>query len=351
MNPTKSRWPRWAPWCVVALLAVFPLVAPVFGIDFYVGFVRRMLIFAIAAASLNFILGYGGLAVLGHAGFVGVGAYALVAFVDANVSSAWIVWPGAMAASALMGLLIGLVALRTKGIYLIMSTLAFAQMLYVIAVSLRKYGGDDGYTLSQPTSFAFGYSTADNRFFYWTVLLLFVSAMAVLNLATRSRLGHALMGIRDNEVRMQALGYPVFALKLAAFTGAAAIAGLAGALLAAHNSFVSPAIMHWTQSATLLVMVLIGGAGLRYGGPIGAVVWIGLEEVARLHTEYWHWPLGVVLLIVTFAAPRGIATIRLWRARSGSSMDASAAPVASPVTSPTPAVGPSPRPTPVGEPG
>ena len=306
-----DRLARWAPWALVVLLAVFPLVAPLAGLDFYVGFVRRAMVFAMAAASLNFILGFGGMAALGQAGFLGVGAYALVALADAGVQSAWLLWPAGLLAGGVAAALIGLIVLRTRGVYLIMSTLAFAQMLYFVAVSLRAYGGDDGYNLLERPTFGLGLESADEKTFYWAVLALLAGVMALLNRATRSRFGHALMGIRDNETRMRAMGYPVMRLMLAAFALAGAVAGLAGALLVSHNAFVSPSAMHWTQSATLLVMVVIGGVGLRWGGPIGAAVWIALEEILKQVTEYWHLPLGLLLIAIVFVAPRGLAGIRL----------------------------------------
>ena len=300
---------RWVPWIAVVLLAAFPLVASSLGLDFYVNFVRRALIFALAAASLNFILGFGGMAALGHMGFLGVGAYTLVALSDMGLQSAWIIWPAAMVAAGLAAALIGLIALRTRGVYFIMITLAFAQMLYYVAVSLRAYGGDDGYNLSARPGFGLGLDSTNEPTFYWVVLALFTGVMALLNRATLARFGHALTGIRDNETRMQAMGFPVFRLKLAAFAIAGAVAGLAGALLVSHNNFVSPSVMHWTQSATLIVMVVIGGVGRRWGGPIGAAVWIGLEEIVKQFTDYWHMPLGFLLIAIVFLAPRGLAGI------------------------------------------
>jgi len=322
------RTARYLPWVALLLLAVFPLVAPSLGLDFYVGFVRRVLVFALAAAGLNFILGYGGLAALGHCGFLGVGAYTLVALADAGINSAWLLWPLALLVAALVAALIGLVALRTRGVYFIMITLAFAQMLYYIAVSLRPYGGDDGYNLMTPTSFGLGLNTLNDGIFYWVVLALFAGAMVLFNRVTRSRFGHALMGVRDNETRMRALGFPVGRIQLTAFAIAGGVAGLAGALLVSHNNFASPSMMHWTQSATLLVMVVIGGVGQRWGGPVGAVVWIGLEEVVKAYTDYWHLPLGVLLIAIVFLAPRGIAGLLQGRARTTPA--ASAEPAVSP---------------------
>ncbi|MDO9360254.1 MAG: branched-chain amino acid ABC transporter permease [Polaromonas sp.] len=300
---------RWFPLLILALLAAFPLLAPLVGIEYYVGFVRRALIFALAAASLNFILGFGGLAALGHAGFLGVGAYTLVAMSDAGLESAWLMWGAAMLVAGLASALIGLIALRTRGVYFLMITLAFAQMLYYIAVSLRAYGGDDGYNLMARPGLGLGLDSMNESTFYWVVLALLAVAMWLLNRATASRFGHALMGIRDNETRMQAMGYPVFRLRLVAFTLAGALVGLSGALLTTQNSFISPSVMHWTQSATLIVMVVIGGVGRRWGGPVGAAAWIFLEEVFKQYTDYWHMPLGVLLILIVFLAPRGLSGI------------------------------------------
>lgn len=300
---------------ILGLLALFlalvalPLVAPLFGMEFYIGFVRRVLIVALAAASLNFILGFGGMVALGHAGFIGVGAYTVVALSDAGVASAWLLWPAAALVAGLAAALIGTVALRTRGVYFIMTTLAFAQMLYFVAVSLRSYGGDDGYTLPARPTLGLGIDLGNETHFYWLVLVLVALLLAWMQRATRSRFGHALMGIRDNEIRMRALGYPVFRIQLVAFAIAGAFAGLAGALLAGGNGFISPGAMHWTQSATLVVMVVIGGLGRSWGGPVGAVVWLMLEEVLKQYTDHWHLPLGLLLIAVALWAPKGLAAL------------------------------------------
>lgn len=307
-----TRFPgavRRLPWLVLALLAVFPLLAPTLGLEYYVGFVRRVLIVAIAATSLNFILGYGGMAALGHAGFIGVGAYTVVALVEAGVSSAWLAWGGALVFGGVAAALIGAVSLRTRGVYFIMITLAFAQMLYYLAVSLRTYGGDDGYGLYTPLAMGPWLDGAHPDVFYWVVLAIAAGVFALFSRVAHSRYGHALRGIRDNETRMVALGYPVFRLKLAGFVAAGAVAGLAGGLLASHNTFVSPGMMHWTQSALLLVMVILGGLGRRWGAPLGVALWLTLEEALKMHTDYWHWPLGVLLLLVVFHAPQGLAAL------------------------------------------
>ena len=307
MNTAPSRWI--VPLLLLAALAAFPIAASALGQDFYIGFMRRVLIFALAATSLNFILGYGGMVALGHAGFVGVGAYTVVVLVDAGFSSAALMWGAAIVAAALVAAAIGAISLRTKGVYFIMITLAFAQMLYFVFVSLRSYGGDDGFTLPTRPVLPFGLDANNESTLYWVMLALVALVLWAYHRAIDSRFGHVLTGIRDNETRMRALGYPVFKLQWVGFVLAGAAAGLAGAMLATHNSFVSSGVMHWTQSATLLIMVVLGGAGQRWGGVMGAVIWLLLEELFKLSTEYWHMPLGLLLIAVALYAPRGVSAL------------------------------------------
>lgn len=290
----------------LVLLLVFPLVAPALNLDFYVSFVRRVLIFALAATSLNFILGYGGMVALGHAAFFGAGAYVVAMLSVQGVSQALIAWPVAMLIAGALALVIGLISLRTRGVYFIMITLAFAQMVFYLFISLRQYGGEDGLNLKGPSLLP-GLNLADDRTFYYVVLVVVLACLWWLNRLINARFGQALQGIRENESRMEALGYPVFRIKLLAFVIAGVMAGLAGALLASHNQFVSPSLMHWTASANLIIMVIVGGIGLRYGGLVGAAVMLWLEEVLRLYTDYWHLPLGVLLLAIVLFAPRGLA--------------------------------------------
>jgi len=294
------------PWLCLVLLIVFPLVAPALNLDFYVSFVRRVLIFALAATSLNFILGYGGMVALGHAAFFGAGAYVAAILSTQGLQQAWLGWPIAMLVSAALALIVGVISLRTRGVYFIMITLAFAQMVFYLFISLRQYGGEDGINLSAPLQLP-GLNLADSTTSYYVVLVVVVGCLWLMNRVIRARFGQALQGIRENEARMEALGYPVFKIKLLAFVLAGAVAGLAGALLANHNLFVSPSLMHWTSSASLIIMVIVGGVGLRYGGVIGAAVMLWLEEVLRLYTDYWHMPLGVLLLAIVLFAPRGLA--------------------------------------------
>lgn len=295
------------PWVLLIVAALVPWLAGLLDQGYYVGFVRRMMIFAIAAASLNFIMGYGGMVSLGHAAFFGIGAYAVGIAMVHGVTSAWIAWPLAMLFAALAALAIGSISLRTRGVYFIMITLAFAQMVYYLAVGLKHYGGEDGLNLAQRSVIGLGLDLANETTLYYVVLVALAAVMLFLNRAVGARYGRVLMGIRENETRMEAIGFATYRYKLAGFAIAGGLAGLAGALFANHNLFVSPAALHWTQSATLVVMVLLGGIGFRYGGLAGAVALLMLEELLAALTDYWHLPLGLILLAVVFFAPRGLS--------------------------------------------
>jgi branched-chain amino acid transport system permease protein len=201
---------------------------------------------------------------------------------------------------------IGAISLRTRGVYFIMITLAFAQMLYYVFVSLRTYGGDDGLSLAKRNTLPW-FDSGSDVVFYYTVLLILAAALFGLSRLAASRFGTALRGIKDNEERMEALGFATYRFKLAAFVIAGALAGLAGALMANQNSFVSPNMMHWEQSGVALVMVILGGLGQLWGGFAGAVAYLVLEEVLSGYTKHWQIALGVILLLVVFFAPRGIA--------------------------------------------
>ncbi len=303
----RTHLRRALPWVLLLAAAVLPWLADALGQSYYIGLVRRVMIFAIAAASLNFIMGFGGMVSLGHAAFFGLGAYAVAIAATVGLTSAWVVWPLAMIVAATAALAIGAISLRTRGVYFIMITLAFAQMIYYLAVGLKQYGGDDGLNLPVRSQLGFGLDLGHEATLYWVVLALLAAVMLALNRAVDARFGRVLLGVRENETRMEAIGFPTFRYRLVAFTIAGAIAGLGGALFANHNLFVSPATLHWTQSATLVVMVLLGGIGYRYGGVLGAATLLLLEEILAAFTDYWHLPLGLILLAIVFFAPRGLA--------------------------------------------
>ena len=302
-------------WRAVALvllvMVALPWLTHGLGDSFYLTLASRVLIFAMAATSLNFILGFGGMVSFGHAAFVGAGAYTVAVLTQSGISDAWVLWPAAMLVSAVLAALIGAVSLRTQGVYFIMITLAFAQMLYYLVVSLKTYGGDDGLTLATRTQIGWGLDLANEQTFYAVTCVCMALVMAVLARVLNSRFGHVLQGIRDNEVRMQALGYAVYRYKWVAFVMAGALAGLSGALLANLGGFVSPSIMQWSQSGMLLMMVILGGVGHVWGGVWGAVVFLLLEEVLSSFTIHWQLGLGALLLTVVLVAPKGLAA--LWQ--------------------------------------
>jgi branched-chain amino acid transport system permease protein len=294
-----------------------PLVLQFTNNLFYVSLASRILIYALAATSLNLVLGYGGMISFGHAAFVGTGAYAASILLVEGVSSAWLAWPAALAAAALAALAIGAVSLRTRGVYFIMITLAFAQMMFYLVNSMKMYGGDEGLTLPRRPSLLV--DLGNEVSFYYVVLLLLVLSLYFLGRLESSRFGRVIAAIRQNEQRAEALGFPVYRYRLACFVIAGAAGGLAGALLAAHGKYVNPNVLHWTQSGTLMIMVILGGVGRLWGGVLGAVALLGLEHLIADYPIGWLAALapnyqqhaglavGLVLLAAVLFAPHGIA--------------------------------------------
>jgi branched-chain amino acid transport system permease protein len=299
------------------LFLALPLALQAADQMFYVSFASRVLIYALAATSLNLVLGYGGMVSFGHAAFVGAGAYVASICVAEGVTSAWIGWPAAVAAAALLAWLIGALSLRTRGVYFIMITLAFAQMMYYLVNSMKAYGGDEG--LSLPRRASLGFDLGNEIAFYYVVLFILAAVIFLLHRLVHSRFGRVIAAIRENEARAEAVGLPVFRYQLACFVIAGAAGGLAGALLASHGKYVNPGVLHWIQSGTLMIMVILGGVGRLWGGVIGAAVLLGLEHaiadyplpwLAQLYPNYQqHANLGVglVLLAIVLYAPQGIA--------------------------------------------
>jgi branched-chain amino acid transport system permease protein len=304
---------------VVALLAVFPLAMQALGLLFYVSFATRVLIYALAATSLNLVLGYGGMISFGHAAFVGTGAYVGSILVAEGITSAWIGWPAALAASAILAWIIGAVSLRTRGVYFIMITLAFAQMMFYLVNSMKAYGGDEGLTLPQRAEAGFGLDLGNDVVFYYVVLAILCGTLYALHRLVQSRFGRIVVAIRENETRVEAIGLPVYRYQLVCFVIAGAVAGLAGALLASHGKYVNPNVLHWLQSGTLMVMVILGGVGHLWGGVIGAAALLSLEHViadyplpwlvqlAPNYQQHANLGVGIVLLAIVLFAPQGLA--------------------------------------------
>jgi branched-chain amino acid transport system permease protein len=281
---------------------------------FYVSFASRVMIYAIAATSLNLVLGYGGMISFGHAAFVGTGAYVGSILVAEGVTSAFIGWPAAIAVSALAAWIIGAISLRTRGVYFIMITLAFAQMMFYLVNSMKAYGGDEGLTLPQRAS-----DLGNEVAFYYVVLSLLAVTIFLLHRLINSRFGRVIVAIRENEARAAAVGLPVFRYQLACFVIAGAAAGLAGALLASHGKYVNPNVLHWVQSGTLMIMVILGGVGHLWGGVLGAAMLLGLEhlisdypigwlaQLAPNYQQHANLGVGLVMLAIVLFAPQGIA--------------------------------------------
>jgi len=297
---------------LLGLLLVFPPLASALGLEFYMGLLTKIMIFALAASSLNLILGYGGMVSFGHAAFFGLGAYSVAILMREGVQSAWVIWPVAIALSALLALLIGAISLRTRGVYFIMITLAFAQMLYFVVVSFKQYGGEDGLRARRP-NFAI-FEPTDTALYYLTLAVL-MAGLYLLARLVNSRFGRVLQAIRENESRAAALGYPVYQFQLVAFVVAGALAGLAGVLMAHYTQYASPNLLAWQQSGHLMMMVILGGVGQFWGGVLGAVALSLVEEVLQDLTIHWQLGVGVILLLVVLFAPKGLAG--LWSRGKG----------------------------------
>ena len=322
VSPTTLR--RLTFLAVFGVLLVLPVAAGWLGQPFYVRLFTRIMILGIAAVSLDLILGYGGMVSLGHAAFIGVGAYTvgILAYHADNgglflglvpgTDNAFIVWPLGVLLGALAAVVIGAISLRTEGFYFIMITLAFAQMVYFFFVSWQTYGGDDGLQLldrSWPVA-----SLSAVQFYY----LVFGSLLVATVLITRivqSRFGMVLRGCRQNERRMRAIGMPTYRYRLCAFAIAGALAAFAGVLSANSETFVSPATMNWLRSAELIVMVVLGGMGTVYGGIIGAAVYSLLELILGNYTVHWQVIFGPFFVLVVLFARRGFLSLVMGEAR------------------------------------
>ena len=307
---------------VIAFLLLLPIYAHAIGNLFLLSLFTRIVILAMAAVSLNLIMGFGGMVSFGHAAYVGVGGYVVGILAYEGIPSGFVQWPLALIVSALLALGIGALCLRTRGVYFIMITLAFAQMIYYIAVALDRYGGDDGLTIYNRSQFAGLANLSNKTFFYYLCLGLLLGTVYLIWRIVNSRFGLVIQGARSNDRRMNAIGFPTFRYKLACFVIAGTICGLSGVLLANHTDFISPAMMHWTRSGDLIVMAVLGGMGSVFGPVLGAVALLVLEEalpqligvVAHLLTgkdvaaarEYWQLILGPMLLLIVLYARGGI---------------------------------------------
>ena len=301
----KLRLVLWA--LAIMILVALPPLATALGQTYYIDLVRRVLILSIAAISLNLILGYGGLVSFGHAAYLGIGAYSVGIMAFYGVASGWLQWPLAIAASALVALAIGAVSIRTSGIYFIMITLAFTQMLYYLGISLAEFGGDDGMRLKARSQFSGLVDLGDPVAFYYLVLLLMLLSVFLVYRIVNSRFGMVLRAAKSNDPRTRAIGFSTYPYRLAAFVIAGAMCGLAGALYANHTNYITPGLMSWQQSGDLMFMVILGGMASTAGPVIGTFALLLVEEVLKGWTEYWQVVLGPLLVLSVIFFKRGLA--------------------------------------------
>jgi len=296
--------------CAAAVAIALPFVLRALGLDFYLSLASRIVIYAIAATSLNLVLGYGGMVSFGHAAFVGLGAYVTAIMLSEGVTSGALHLAATVAVTALAALVIGAISLRTRGVYFIMITLAFAQMLYYLANSVKGYGGDEGLTVRARSLFSFAGYVLDLKkplAIYFVAVGVLALALVALARFAPSRFGRAVLALRDDDVRAEALGFATYRYKLVVFVVAGALGGVAGALSANLQGYVSPNLLHWTQSGTLMVMVILGGVATVWGGVLGAAVLLLLQEVLGAYTEHHEFWTGWVLLAVVLFARQGLA--------------------------------------------
>ena len=294
-------------WAAILLAAILlPFAADLAGQTYYVGFATRILVFALAALALDLVLGYGGMVSLGHAAFLGIGAYSVGIWTTHGVTSAPVHWATAILAGGAFAGLTGLLALRTTGVAFIMITLAFAQMLYFLAVSLKTYGGDDGLTLWDAARLG-PFDLGHDPTLYWVALAWLVVALAVGRHLVASPFGLVLQASRANERRARALGFEVGRHRLIAYILSGALASVAGCLLVHATDFVSPAYMGWQRSGELVVMVILGGIGTLHGAVLGAAALLLLEEGLAGLTQHWMLVLGALLVALALVSRHGLS--------------------------------------------
>ncbi len=304
-------------WTLAGLLLVLAAVPPAaayFDAPFYLDLLRRVMIFAIAAISLNLILGYGGMISFGHAAYLGVGAYAVGVLSYYGIDNGWLQWAVAIGASALVAAAIGSISVRTSGIYFIMITLAFTQMLYYLGISIEEYGGDDGMRLKVRSQFSGLIDLNDPSTFYYIVFAILVLFLYLTHRLVNSRFGLVLQAVRSNEARTRAIGFSPYPYRLAAFVISGAMCGLAGALLVNQTAYLTPDFMNWTRSGELMFMVILGGIATSTGPLLGAAALLLLEDLLQgwsmlpkwIH-NHWQLYLGIILVLVVLFTRRGLA--------------------------------------------
>ncbi|HEX9464290.1 MAG TPA: branched-chain amino acid ABC transporter permease [Alphaproteobacteria bacterium] len=291
---------------LLVVLIAAAVAVPALGETYYTRFATQIAIYGLAALSVDLLLGYAGLITFGQAALFGVGAYAAGILTVAGVTSAFVVWPAAMLVAMAFALVIGVLSLRTSGFQFIMVTLAFAQMVYYGGQSLRAYGGDNGFILPRRNDLGGLLDLGNHVAFYYVVLGLLLAVLYLASRIVHSQFGMVIRGGRDNERRLAAIGFPPFRYRLAAFTIAGGIAGLAGALIANHAMFVSPALMSWQMSGELLAMVILGSAGTLVGPIFGAAIYLLFAQVLSDYTDHWMLFFGPLLVARVLFVREGV---------------------------------------------
>ena len=297
---------------VLTLFALMPWIGPLVGQPYLLEIFIRIMIWSIAAISLNLILGFGGMVSFGHAAYIGIGGYTMGILSYYEIYSGWLHWPLALATSGLVALIFGAICLRTRGVYFIMITLAFAQRIYFLSVSAEEYGSDDGLPLDQRSEFAIGgwqFDISDNQTFYFIAFGFMLLALFITYKIVNSRFGMVVRGAKSNEPRMQAIGFPSYRYKLACFVISGMGCGLAGVLEANFEMYVSPDMLFWTRSGELIFMVVLGGMGSIFGPVAGTAVYLLLAEFLSEMPglmEHWHLVFGPFLVLVVLFARKGI---------------------------------------------
>jgi branched-chain amino acid transport system permease protein len=328
LSPSRLSPSRISPSLLVPL-AMFVVAAafPFFGEKYYVDLVARIMIMSVFALSLQLLVGQTGLVSFGHAAFFGIAAYATALLSPpGGPGSVWILLPAALGAAGLYALAVGALSLRTRGIYFIMVTLAFAQMAYYVFHDTAACGGSDGiYLYFRPTLSIGGTPLLDldnPRLFYFFILAALVLTFALLAALRASRFGRALAGIRVNEQRMRAAGFATYPYKLAAFVLAAMLAGVAGFLYALKDGYVNPEILSWHQSGAVLLMIILGGIGSLRGAVVGAIAFVALQELYQSQAvfgswaKHWQLPLGATIIVLVALLPRGLIGLGAQRSTS-----------------------------------
>jgi len=297
-------------------LGLVPVLASLLNQPFYVTLFTRILVFAIAATGLNLILGYGALVSFGHAMYIGLGAYAVGLLGHHGITSGWAHVGAALVAGTVVALAVGAICLRTSGMAFIMITLAFAQMLFFLAVSLKEYGGDDGLPVASRSDFGL-FSLADNVALYYAAYAVLLAVLFLFWRLIHARFGMVLRGCKVNERRMAALGFPTLRYKLAAYVISALVCVLAGVLMANLTKFVAPSYMAWSVSGELIVMIVLGGMGTLVGPVVGATALLVLEEVLsslkfgidavdKLVNQHWLALIGLFVVAVVLVLKQGL---------------------------------------------